>query len=60
MHGVPTLPGGVHHPLGPGLPYAVPAGLGPWVSGLGLTAVQLAENVEAGYRKHIPTDLQAR
>lgn len=34
------------------------AGLAPWVSGLGLTAAQLAENVEAGYRKHIPTDLQ--
>ncbi|KAL4447813.1 hypothetical protein ABPG75_005032 [Micractinium tetrahymenae] len=34
------------------------AGLGSWVAGLGLTAAQLAENVEAGYRKHIPTDLQ--
>ncbi|KAL4442498.1 hypothetical protein ABPG77_005082 [Micractinium sp. CCAP 211/92] len=34
------------------------AGLGDWVAGLGLTAAQLAENVEAGYRKHIPTDLQ--
>jgi hypothetical protein len=28
------------------------AGLGGWARGLGLTAVQLAENVEAGYLKH--------
>lgn len=33
-------------------------GLGGWVQGLGLSAAQLAENVEAGYKKHEPTDLQ--
>lgn len=33
------------------------AGLGGWVAGLGLTAAQLAENVEAGYQKHKPADL---
>ncbi|KAI3425064.1 hypothetical protein D9Q98_008441 [Chlorella vulgaris] len=33
------------------------AGLGGWARGLGLTAVQLAENVEAGYLKHKHADV---
>jgi hypothetical protein len=33
------------------------AGLGAWVDGLGVSAAQLARNVEEGYKKHIPTDL---
>ena len=43
-------------------PYALclRAGLGGWVSGLGLSAAQLAENVEATYQKHQAQDLQAR
>ncbi|KAL4440493.1 hypothetical protein ABPG75_003494 [Micractinium tetrahymenae] len=41
-----------------GYALCIRAGLGSWVAGLGLTAAQLAENLEAGYRKHIPTDLQ--
>ncbi|PRW45415.1 transcription elongation factor SPT6 isoform A [Chlorella sorokiniana] len=41
-------------------PYALclRAGLGGWVAGLGLSAAQLAENVEAGYKKHQPEDLR--
>ncbi|PSC69358.1 transcription elongation factor SPT6 [Micractinium conductrix] len=41
-------------------PYALclRAGLGGWVSGLGLSAAQLAENVEATYQKHQAQDLQ--
>lgn len=41
-------------------PYALclRAGLGGWVAGLGLSAGQLAENVEAGYKKHQPEDLR--
>jgi hypothetical protein len=34
------------------------SGLGGWVRGLGLSAAQLADNVEAGYQKHTPVDLQ--
>lgn len=43
-------------------PYALGlrAGLGGWVAGLGLTAGQLAENVEAGYKKHQPEDPRVR
>lgn len=43
-------------------PYALclRAGLGGWVAGLGLSAGQLAENVEAGYKKHQPEDARVR
>jgi hypothetical protein len=36
------------------------AGLGGWVAGLGLSAAQLAENVEAGFLKHTPASLPVR